>query len=265
MDPSTFDQLVLKLETDDVFHNDSSNGESQISVDQQLLTTLIRMGTYGNGASLSKIAAFFGIGKGTVDLIIRRVITAITNSNLRSLYVRWPASQEKETAKDWVEDQVQVSEWQNGFCMVDRTLIPLCRKPSHHGDTFYDRKSNYSISVQIINLPTRKIIDYASGFRGSRHDSHCFSFTKLAKNPEIYFGPGEWCWGDAGYALTKSIIIPYKSPATNIQENKTFNFHLSRIRIRAEHTIGYLKGRFQSLKELRIQILGPTDLTYATL
>lgn len=90
MDPSTFDQLVLKLEADDVFHNNSSNGEGQISVDQQFLTTLIR--TYRNGAFLSKIAAFCGIGKGTVDLITRRVITAITNSNLRSLHVRWLAS-----------------------------------------------------------------------------------------------------------------------------------------------------------------------------
>ena len=82
MDPSTFDQLVLKLEADDVFHN-NSNGEGQISIDQKVLTTLIQMGTYRNGAFLSKIAAFCGIGKGTVDLITRRVITANTNSNLR--------------------------------------------------------------------------------------------------------------------------------------------------------------------------------------
>lgn len=61
------------------------------------------------------------------------------------------------------------------------------------------------------------------------------------------------------------MIIPYKSPATSIKDSRTFNFHLSRIRIRAEHTIGYLKGRFQSLKELRVQISGPPDLAYATL
>lgn len=61
------------------------------------------------------------------------------------------------------------------------------------------------------------------------------------------------------------MIIPYKSPATSIKDNRTFNFHLSRIRIRAEHTIGYLKGRFQSLKELRVQISGPPDFAYATL
>lgn len=53
----------------------------------------------------------------------------------------------------------------------------------------------------------------------------------LAKYPETYLSPREWCWGDAGYALTKSVIIPYKSPATSIKDKQTFNFHLSRIRI----------------------------------
>lgn len=191
MNPATVDQLVQKLEGEAVFHNNSSNEERQIPVDQQLFTTLIRMGTYGNGASLSKIGSFCGMGKGTVDLITRRVITAITSSNLRSTHDRWPAHHEKEAAKEWVEDQVQVSEWRNGFCIIDGTLIPLCRKPSQHGDTFYDRKSNYSISVKIVNLSNSKIIDYASGFRVSRHDSHCYSFTKLAQHPETYLSPGE--------------------------------------------------------------------------
>ena len=167
MNPATFDELVRKLEGEPLFHNNSSNQGQQIPVDQQLFTTLIRMGTYGNGASLSKIGLFCGMEKGTVDLITRRVITAITSSHLHTIHIRWPAQNEKEAAKEWAQDQIQVSKWRNGFCMIDGTLIPLCRKPSHHGDTSYDRKSNYSISVQIINLPNRKIIDYASGFRGS--------------------------------------------------------------------------------------------------
>lgn len=37
-------------------------------------------------------------------------------------------------------------------------------------------------------------------------------------------------------------------------ENRRFNYHLSRIRVRSEHVVGFLKGRFASLLELRIQI-----------
>ena len=63
--------------------------------------------------------------------------------------------------------------------MVDGTLVPLYRKPSYYRETFFDQKSNYSINVQIINTPNRKIIDYASRFRGSRHNTHYFTSTKL--------------------------------------------------------------------------------------
>ncbi len=65
--------------------------------------------------------------------------------------------------------------------------------------------------------------------------------------------------------MEKWLIIPYKSPATSLKPNCTFNFHLSRISIRSEHTIGYPKGRFQSFKELRFQILNAQDLAYVTL
>ena len=125
------------------------------------------MESYGNAASLTKIDDLYGMRKDTVDKVCHRVITAIQSSNLRTIHVRWPAKSEREKAKKWVEEQTGVKEWRNGFCMVDGTLIPLYQKPSHYGETFFDRKNNYSINVQIINTPNRKIIDYASRFQGS--------------------------------------------------------------------------------------------------
>ena len=99
-----------------------------------------------------------------VDRICRRVITAIQRSNLRIENVKWLTGKAKETAKDWVENQVQVPACIDGFRMVDGTLIPLYRKPSHYGETFYNQKSWYLINLQIINIPNCQIIDYASGF-----------------------------------------------------------------------------------------------------
>ena len=69
MNPHLFTLLVKKLETQSVFGNDSSNGESQISAERQLLATLIRMEIYGNAASLAKIGDLWGMGKGTVDKV----------------------------------------------------------------------------------------------------------------------------------------------------------------------------------------------------
>lgn len=48
MSPQLFTLLVEKLETQPVFGDASNNIKSQIPVERQLLTTLIRMGSYGN-------------------------------------------------------------------------------------------------------------------------------------------------------------------------------------------------------------------------
>ena len=58
-------------------------------------------------------------------------------------------------------------------------------------------------------------------------------------------------------------MIPYKIP-NRTKENRDFNYALSRVRIRSEHTIGYLKGRFQSLKELRVKINNCKDMRFAS-
>jgi hypothetical protein len=49
-------------------------------------------------------------------------------------------------------------------------------------------------------------------------------------------------------------VAPYKAPERNQEENEVFNKHVSKLRIRSEHAIGYLKGRFQSLKGLWVVI-----------
>lgn len=74
MNPATFDQLVRKLEREVVFHNNYSNGERQIPVDQQLFTTLIRMGVLMEMEHhYQKLVHYVGWEKGTVDLITRDV------------------------------------------------------------------------------------------------------------------------------------------------------------------------------------------------
>ena len=64
-------------------------------------------------------------------------------------------------------------------------------------------------------------------------------------------------------ALQNWLIIPFKKPASELPNNGIFNAHLSRIHIRSEHAIGYLKGRFQSLRDLRDLIYREKDIKYA--
>jgi hypothetical protein len=73
--PATFDRMVQTLKNDPVFSNNSPN--AQISVEQQVAVTLYRFGHDGNAAGLQGVANWAGLGKGTIHLITRRVMTAI--------------------------------------------------------------------------------------------------------------------------------------------------------------------------------------------
>ena len=83
---------------------------------------------------------------GTVVKATCQVIIAFLS--LHDTVIHWPNEEEKEAAKEWVEAESCPS-WRDGFCMVDGTLIPLFEKPGHHGEAYFDRKSNYSLNVQV--------------------------------------------------------------------------------------------------------------------
>ncbi|KAG2350051.1 hypothetical protein BDR05DRAFT_833981, partial [Suillus weaverae] len=63
-----------------------------------------------------------------------------------------------EQAKEWVEE-ASCPAWQHGWLMVDGTLVPLYQHPGFYGNTWFDRKSNYSMNVQLISTPDLHIID----------------------------------------------------------------------------------------------------------
>jgi hypothetical protein len=67
---------------------------------------------------------------------------------LHDTVIRWPTESEKEAAKAWVR-WASCDYWEGGFCMVDGTLVPLFEKPGYHGEVYFDRKSNYSLNIQV--------------------------------------------------------------------------------------------------------------------
>ena len=59
-------------------------------------------------------------------------------------------------------------------------------------------------------------------------------------------------------------MSPYKKPEQDIPENEEFNNYLSIVRICSEHAISFLKGRFHSLKHLRLHISDEQSHKFAT-
>ncbi|KAI5836562.1 uncharacterized protein SCHCODRAFT_02559024, partial [Schizophyllum commune H4-8] len=205
--PACFDALLAVIEDDPVFHNNSNN--SQMPVAHQLAIALYRFGHHGNAASGLKVALLFGVGYGTINLVTSRVIKAVCGERFRTAALQWPGDAEKEKAKDWVEN-VSCPAWRDGWLMVDGTLIPLFRRPGHFGNTFYDRKSNYSLNVQLVSTPDCMIIDYAIGLPGSQHDATAWEQTRIANQHEVLLREEEWVWADTAYPLRKWCQSPYK-------------------------------------------------------
>ncbi|TFY79482.1 hypothetical protein EWM64_g4525 [Hericium alpestre] len=244
--PYTFDRLVDKM-----------------PVEWQVAIVLYRFGRYGNGASLLDVAAWAGIGEGTVVDVTRRVITALLRQELVNEAVRFPTDGEKESAREWVEKH-SCRAWRNGFYFVDGTLVPLYERPNWYGESYFDRKCNYSLNIQIISLPNLRIIDFGYGFTGSTHDATAWKETRLPKERASLLRPEEFVWADSAYPISSWVVAPYKKPLRDIRENEVFNNHVSMLRIRSEHAIGFLKGRFQSLKGLRLRIEDEAGHHFAT-
>ncbi|MBW0556058.1 hypothetical protein O181_095773 [Austropuccinia psidii MF-1] len=83
----------------------------------------------------------------------------------------------------------------------------------------------------------------------------------LFKNPHLFFDKGQYLLADSAYPLTETLIPSFKAPMSNTQINTEFNFCLARARVRNEHVIGILKGRWASLRELRLKLNDKDDIT----
>jgi hypothetical protein len=144
--PHTFDKLCKKIEHDPVFFNNSNN--AQIPVEEQLAIALYRFGHDGNAASQASVGRWAGAGKGSPALHTKRIMTAILHQSFMSEAVRMPTAEEKSKAKAWVEAH-SCRAWRHGWIFVDGTLIPLFDRPHWYRESYFDRKCNYSLNVQV--------------------------------------------------------------------------------------------------------------------
>lgn len=255
MERTTFHALLSRIQPKACF-NPAANRQHPVAI--QLAVTLYRLGASGDGASIGRIAALFGIGDGgTIDIMTRRVFAAI--SDLEAEYLHWPSRLERGKI---IADTFHEMPHCIGY--LDGSEVKLAERPSKDPDSYYSRKQIFSIKLQAVCDYQLKIRHLLVGYPGSVHDSRVFTNSSLFLNPSQYFAGEEWIAADSAYKLSKTVITPFRKNSTepDIMKN-AFNKLHSKYRVRIEHCFGILKERFGSMKELRMRLSDARSSAYA--
>eukprot|EP00171_Calliarthron_tuberculosum_P000008 IDg8t1 len=210
----------------------------------------------GNGAGFEAMATKYEYSHGMLSKAYDRVVNALCD--ISDSYISWPTSSERQRLCN-----TGVSYGFDGcFFTVDGSTIPLAFKPSFDHEAFFDRKSRYSMNFMVTNDLNRRIINVVIGFPGSVHDARVLRAARYSNEAldALHFTGSQYGLGDSAFAPSARIIVPYKKPLCLLSENAEFNTRLARLRILSENTIGILKGRWQSLKNLRLRVRSPADV-----
>ncbi len=130
------------------------------------------------------------------------------------------------------------------------------------GETYWNRKKRYAINAQLIIDYNKRILYLYCGHTASVHDSRIFKKTSVYRYSTKFFSKGEYLLADSAYELSTTIITPYKNPASQLRNNKKFNYFHSNVRVAVEHVNGILKQRFQSLNGIRVAVQKKTQHTF---
>jgi DDE superfamily endonuclease len=175
----------------------------------------------------------------------------------------WPDHEERLDIKRRIRRE---SGFPSCLGFVDGTLFVLENKPLLDGEDCFSRKGRYGLAGLIVCDDPKRIRYVYSGWPGCSHDARVFENSMLARQPHQFFDGNEYLLADSGYTPCIQIIPAFKRPQNRGlgMEESQFNLQLSKIRVRVEHCIGILKGRFQSLKGLRTIIRRKRDVRRLT-
>ena len=98
--------------------------------------------------------------------------------------------------------------------------------------------------------PQKDTFIFQLGSAGSVHDSRMLRCSSLKTDWPSFFSTDQYVLGDSAYGTNFPYVVsPYKKPLSNVLSNKSFNYLLSKSRIRIEHSICVLKECFPRLRD----------------
>jgi hypothetical protein len=132
---------------------------------------------------------------------------------------------------------------------IDGSLIEIERPRMHDG--WYCRKSFPAFNIMAL-VDHNKRFRAVSIMAGSNNDKAVFNTSLLSNIITNIIPENSHILGDAGYKLTKEMLIPFDIAPNMPMDEALYNYLHSRTRIVVEMAFGLYKVNFRSLNHLLI-------------
>lgn len=223
------------------------------------------------------LADFGGVHVSTVSRIIVRVSEAL--ASLAGTFIQFPST--PDAIKKSQNDFYEIASFPRvigviGNCIIlitptnikllihylDGTHVRIQSPGGADAEVFRNRKSYFSINVQVVGNAHLEIIDIVARWPGSSHDSTIFNHSRLRRNFELGLYPNSillgmlyntimrriyhnYFLGDSGYNARTYLLTPLLNPEREAE--RLYNESHIRTRARIENIFGIWKRRFPIL------------------
>ena len=256
LDLAIFEQLVEKLNP--ILKKKDTCMRNAITPSEQLAVTLRFLAT---GESYTSLQYQFRINKGTLSLIIPKVCKSL--SVVLSDVIACP-----NTANEWLEiSNCFQWRWQLPNCLgaIDGKHVRILHPP-HSGSDYFNYKGYFSLVLMAVVGPNSEFLFADVGCQGRISDGGVLRntvFYKALQSHKLQIPESkplpvtesmiveDWCpilphyfVGDDAFSLTPNIMKPYPKRGLT-EEQRIFNYRLSRARRVSENAFGILSAKFR--------------------
>ena len=222
-----------------------------VSTEKRVAITLWFLAT---GADYRTIGHLFGVSKSTVCVVTKEVCVVIVERLLPD-YIKMPTGTALKVVVEGFKNDLGFPQCAGA---VDGTHIPIL-SPQECPADYYNRKGWHSILMQGVVDHQGRFVDVYIGWPGRVHDARVFANSSLYQRGQSKTLLPDWketiggrnvplvLLGDPAYPLLQWLMKAFPDNGRLSQQEKHFNYRLSRARVVVEHSYGRLKGRWRCL------------------
>ena len=230
MNKQSFDYLCDELR--DILEKQTTKLRKPLTVEQCVAITLWILATT---SEYHTVAHLFGVARCTVCVVVHETCDAIV-TKLMTTYSSFPTGEQLSAVVQgfkvkWGFPQCAVS--------IDDSHISVTPPAMNHTD-YYNRKGFYSMIVQAVVDHDCLFRNVCVGWLGSVHDARVFANSllyhkvinkQLLQGDTVQIGGRDiptLLVGDSAYPIQSWLMKPFAHSPTLSQEQKQFNYKLSR-------------------------------------